>query len=42
MLLMGHGFNQVPAQLPLWVHAAGVVEPGLVRRRAGELARWNS
>ena len=38
--MLSHGFYQVPLQLPLWVHAGGKVEPGLVTRRAQEVAWW--
>jgi lysozyme len=31
-------WQSVKAQLALWVHAGGKVEPGLVRRRAAEIA----
>jgi lysozyme len=44
--LAAHGQDQVPAQLPRWVHASvdGVetVLPGMVTRRAQEVAWWNS
>jgi GH24 family phage-related lysozyme (muramidase) len=44
--LAAHGQDQVPAQLPRWVHARvdGVetVLPGMVARRDGELQFWNS
>ena len=44
--LLAHGVNQVPAQLPRWVHARvkGVetVVPGMVKRRATEVEWWNN
>src|ERR1700680_2742067 len=36
VMLLSHGFDQIPAQLPRWVYAGGVVQPGLVKRRAAE------
>ena len=41
-LLLGHGWNQVTAQLPRWVHAGGKVLPGMVTRREKEIALFNS
>ena len=41
-VLLSHGLDQVPLQLPRWIHAGGVVEPGLVSRRATEVEWWNS
>lgn len=40
--LLSHGIDQVAGQLSRWVYAAGVVEPGLVSRRATEVQWWNS
>lgn len=44
--LAAHGQDQVASQLPRWVHAsvAGVetVLPGMVTRRAQEVAWWNA
>jgi lysozyme len=41
-IMLGHGIDQVPQELPRWVFAGGVKEPGLVVRRAIELQWWNS
>ena len=41
-VMLSHGLAQVPQQIPRWCHAGGVVEPGLVSRRAQEVAWWNS
>jgi lysozyme len=41
-VMLSHGIDQVPQQLPRWVHAAGVVESGLVTRRNTEIQWWNS
>lgn len=41
-MMLAHGLDQVPKQVPLWIHAAGKVQPGLVTRRAQDLAWWNS
>ena len=40
--LLAHGWDQVTAQLPLWIHAGGKVLPGMVARRAKEIALFNS
>ncbi len=40
--LLAHGVDQIPAQLPRWVHAGGKVLPGMVARRAAEVALFNS
>jgi lysozyme len=40
--LLSHGLAQVPNQLPLWIHAGGIVLPGLVTRRKAEIEWWNS
>ena len=40
-MLIAHGFDQIPAQLPRWVYAGGVVQSGLVRRRAAEVELFN-
>ncbi len=42
MHMLSHGLDQVPEQLPRWVHAAGIVQPGLEIRRKTELAWWLS
>lgn len=41
VMLLSHGFDQIPTQLPRWVYAGGVVQPGLVRRRAAEVELFN-
>ncbi len=40
--LLAHGIDQIPAQLPRWVHAGGAVMPGMVERRAAEVEMYNS
>ena len=40
--LLAHGLDQVPNQLPRWVHAGPRVLDALVKRRAAEVERWNS
>ena len=35
--MMSHGWDQIPAQIPRWDHAAGKVIPGLTRRRQAEV-----
>jgi len=40
--LLAHGVDQVPVQLFRWTHGGGKVLPGLVARRAAEVALWNS
>ena len=40
--LLAHGVDQIPAQLPRWVHAGGTVLPGMVARRAKDVALYNS
>jgi lysozyme len=39
-LLNAGGYAVVPSQLLKWVYAAGVKEPGLVRRRDAEIMLW--
>lgn len=39
--MISHGLDQVPQELPKWVHAGHEVLPGLVTRRKVELAWWN-
>jgi GH24 family phage-related lysozyme (muramidase) len=34
--------SDVPAQFYRWVHINGVVDQGLVNRRAAEVAIWNT
>src|SRR5271167_5079362 len=41
VMLLFHGFDQIPNQLSRWVYAGGVVQPGLVRRRAAEVDLFN-
>src|SRR5271168_1750960 len=41
VMLLSHGFDQIPTQLPRWVYAGGKVEPGLVKRRAAEVELFN-
>jgi GH24 family phage-related lysozyme (muramidase) len=44
--LLGHGLNQVPLQLPRWIHGKvnGVetIMPGMMARRMVEVNWWNS
>ena len=40
--LLAHGLDQVPAQLPRWVHAGSTVLPGLVARRQKEVALFTT
>lgn len=40
--LLSHGLDDVPNQLPRWVHAGGQVINALVRRREAEVEMWNS
>jgi lysozyme len=40
--LLAHGVDQITAQLPRWVHAGGNVLPGMVARRAKDVALFNS
>ena len=40
--LLAHGVDQITAQLPRWVHAGGNVLPGMVARRAKDIALFNS
>jgi lysozyme len=40
--MLAHGWAQVPAQIPRWHFAGGVSVPGLVNRRAAELALFQS
>ena len=44
--LAAHGQDQVPAQLPRWIHAnvdgKETVLPGMVKRRAAEVSWWNT
>jgi lysozyme len=40
--LLSHGLDEVPNQLPRWVHAGHKVLQGLVDRRAAEVERWSA
>jgi lysozyme len=40
--LLAHGIDQIPAQLPRWNLSQGKVLPGLVARRAAEVALFNT
>ncbi len=40
--LLAHGVDQITAQLPRWVHAGGNVLPGMVTRRAKDIALYIS
>ena len=40
--LLAHGVDQIPAQLPRWTHAGGKELPGMVARRAADVALFNS
>lgn len=40
-MMLSHGLDQVPVQLPRWVHVGGKVLPGLEFRRAVEVQWWN-
>ena len=40
--LLAHGIDQIPIQLPRWNLSQGKVLPGLVARRAAEVALFNS
>ena len=46
IMMLSHGIDQIPAQLPRWCHAKvdGVETelPGLVARRAAEVALYNT
>jgi GH24 family phage-related lysozyme (muramidase) len=39
--MLSHGLANVPNELPHWVYAGTVKLPGLVTRRAQEVAWWN-
>jgi GH24 family phage-related lysozyme (muramidase) len=39
--MLSHGLANVPNELPRWVYAGTVKLPGLVTRRAQEVAWWN-
>lgn len=40
--LLAHGIDQIPEQLPRWVHADGEVLPAMVERRAEDVKLFNS
>lgn len=40
--MLGHGWSQVPLQMPRWNQAGGVVQAGLVKRRAAEVTLFNT
>ena len=40
--MLSHGIAQVPVQIPRWIYVGGKIAPGLVTRRAQEVAWWNS
>ena len=40
--MLGHGWEQVPLQIPRWNHAAGVVNAGLTARRQAEVVLFNT
>lgn len=41
-MMLGHGWDHAPEQMPRWNHAAGKVSDGLTRRRAAELELFNT
>ena len=40
--MLGHGWDQVPIQIPRWNHENGVVVAGLAARREAEVALFNT
>lgn len=40
--MTGHGWDEIPEQIPYWNHVAGKVNLGLIARRAKEVALFNS
>ena len=40
--LLAHGVDQIPAQLPRWIHAGGQLLPGMFARRFAEIELFNS
>lgn len=40
--MLGHGWDLVPVQIPRWNHAGGKEMDGLTKRRAAEVALWNT
>ena len=40
--MLGHGWDQVPVQIPRWNQAGGEVLSDLVKRRAAEVALFNT
>lgn len=41
-MIVGHGWDQIPEQLPRWTFVSGKPNPGLEARRARELALFNA
>ena len=41
-MMVGHGWDQIPVQMPYWMHVAGVENAGLKARRAAEVELFNS
>ena len=39
-IMLGHGWDQVPVQIPRWNHINGQVAAGLTARRANEVKRF--
>lgn len=39
--MVGHGWDQVPEQIPRWSHVNGVVSPALTARRQAEVKLFN-
>lgn len=40
--MLSHGWDQVPQQMPRWIYAGGEVVEGMVKRRAADVALFNS
>ena len=40
--LLAHGIDQIPVQLPRWVHAGGQILPGMVARRAADVKMFQT
>jgi len=40
--MLAHGWEQVPVQMPRWNHKNGVVNDALTKRRAAEVALFNT
>jgi len=41
-MMVGHGWAEIPKQIPYWCHVAGVVNPGLQERRHAEVQMFNT